>query len=62
MRLIPFGKPEVGAMGISYRNEYYACPECGRLENSYSGGANDLAQHIDKELLDKMIESMSVKF
>ena len=62
MRLVPFGEPQVGAMGIPYRHEYYACPECGRLENSYSGAANDLAQDIDKKILDKLIESISVKF
>ena len=54
MLSIRFGEQRFGDMGIPYYDEYYHCPKCGRNEPSYNGGANDLAQNIDKKILDEI--------
>jgi hypothetical protein len=57
MDLIQFGE-EIGAMGIPYHHEYYECPHCSRTETSYNGAANDLAQHIDKKILNNILKAL----
>jgi predicted RNA-binding Zn-ribbon protein involved in translation (DUF1610 family) len=58
MESIPFGNPQTGAMGIPIQDVYYKCPECGKTEASYDSAANDLAQEIDKKILNKILRSL----
>jgi hypothetical protein len=58
MKLIRHKTSDIGAMGDPLYASYYECLKCGGCEQSWEYGAADLAQQIDKNILDKILDKI----